>query len=131
MDSFMGDISDSITKVINTIQTWKETYLSAIRDMMAANEKWNLSSYEVPAGYSSWEDYFKDHPPEIDWNWTPSYTGKAGGEYRGYMVGNASNSGTNSSGGSIRDTDVTPNDDDNTTTTGWRKRKPLDYLTRD
>lgn len=131
MDSFMGDISDSITKVINTIQTWKETYLSAIRDMMVANEKWNLSSYEVPAGYSSWEDYFKDHPPEIDWNWTPSYTGEAGGEYRGYMVGNASNSGTNSSGGSIRDTDVIPNDDDNTTTTGWRKRKPLDYLTRD
>lgn len=38
MDSFMEDISDSITKVIDTIQTWKETYLSAIRDMMAANE---------------------------------------------------------------------------------------------
>lgn len=131
MNSFMEDISDSITKVINTIQTWKETYLSAIRDMMAANEKWNLSSYEVPAGYSSWEDYFKDHPPEIDWDWTPSYTGEAGGEYRGYMVGNESNSWTNSSGGSIRDTDVTPNDDDTTTTTGWRKRKPLDYLTRD
>ena len=116
MDSFMEDISDSITKVINTIQTWKETYLSAIRDMMAANEKWNLSSYEVPAGYDSWEDYFKEHPPEIDWDWKPSYTGEAGGEYRGYMVGNASNSGTNSSGGSIRDTDVIPNDDDNTTT---------------
>lgn len=96
MDSFMGDISDSITKVINTIQTWKETYLSAIRDMMAANEKWNLSSYEVPAGYDSWEDYFKEHPPEIDWDWKPSYTGEAGGEYRGYMVGNESNSGTSS-----------------------------------
>ena len=98
MDSFMGDISDSITKVINTIQTWKETYLSAIRDMMTANEKWNLSSYEVPAGYSSWEDYFKEHPPEIDWDWKPSYTGEAGGEYRGYMVGNESNSGTSSGG---------------------------------
>lgn len=106
MDSFMGDISDSITKVINTIQTWKETYLSAIRDMMAANEKWNLSSYEVPAGYSSWEDYFKDHPPEIDWNWTPSYTGEAGGEYRGYMVGNESNSGTSSSGGNTNTSSI-------------------------
>ena len=108
MDSFMGDISDSITKVIDTIQTWKETYLSAIRDMMAANEKWNLSSYEVPAGYSSWEDYFKDHPPEIDWNWTPSYTGEAGGEYRGYMVGNASNSGTSGGSGSNTNTPKTP-----------------------
>lgn len=106
MDSFMGDISDSITKVINTIQTWKETYLSAIRDMMAANEKWNLSSYEVPAGYSSWEDYFKDHPPEIDWNWTPSYTGEAGGEYRGYMVGNESNSGTSNSGGNTNTSSI-------------------------
>lgn len=106
MDSFMGDISDSITKVIDTIQTWKETYLSAIRDMMAANEKWNLSSYEVPAGYSSWEDYFKDHPPEIDWNWTPSYTGEAGGEYRGYMVGNESNSGTSSSGGNTNTSSI-------------------------
>lgn len=131
MDSFMEDISDSITKVIDTIQTWKETYLSAIRDMMAANEKWNLSSYEVPAGYSSWEDYFKDHPPEIDWNWTPSYTGEAGGEYRGYMVGNESNSGTSSSGGSIINTNVTPNDDGDITTANWKKRKPFDYLTRD
>ena len=103
MDSFMGDISDSITKVINTIQTWKETYLSAIRDMMAANEKWNLSSYEVPAGYDSWEDYFKEHPPEIDWDWKPSYTGEAGGEYRGYMVGNESNSGTSGSSGNAND----------------------------
>ena len=108
MDSFMGDISDSITKVIDTIQTWKETYLNAIRDMMAANEKWNLSSYEVPAGYSSWEDYFKDHPPEIDWDWTPSYTGEAGGEYRGYMVGNESNSGTSDSGGSPKNPPKTP-----------------------
>lgn len=107
MDSFMGDISDSITKVINTIQTWKETYLSAIRDMMAANEKWNLSSYEVPAGYSSWEDYFKDHPPEIDQNWIPSYTGEAGGEYRGYMIGNASNSGTSGGSGSNTNTPKT------------------------
>jgi hypothetical protein len=108
MDSFMGDISDSITKVIDTIQTWKETYLNAIRDMMAANEKWNLSSYEVPAGYSSWEDYFKDHPPEIDWDWTPSYTGEAGGEYRGYMIGNESNSGTSDSGGSPKNPPKTP-----------------------
>lgn len=108
MDSFMEDISDSITKVIDTIQTWKETYLSAIRDMMAANEKWNLSSYEVPAGYDSWEDYFKDHPPEIDWDWTPSYTGEAGGEYRGYMVGNESNSWTNSSGGGPKNPPKTP-----------------------
>jgi hypothetical protein len=75
---------------------------------MAANEKWNLSSYEVPAGYSSWEDYFKDHPPEIDWNWTPSYTGEAGGEYRGYMVGNASNSGTSGGSGSNTNTPKTP-----------------------
>lgn len=103
MDSFMEDISDSITKVINTIQTWKETYLSAIRDMMAANEKWNLSSYEVPAGYDSWEDYFKEHPPEIDWDWKPSYTGEAGGEYRGYMVGNESNSGTSGGSGNADD----------------------------
>ena len=103
MDSFMEDISDSITKVIDTIQTWKETYLSAIRDMMAANEKWNLSSYEVPAGYDSWEDYFKEHPPEIDWDWKPSYTGEAGGEYRGYMVGNESNSGTSGSSGNAND----------------------------
>lgn len=106
MDSFMGDISDSITKVINTIQTWKETYLSAIRDMMAANEKWNLSSYEVPAGYDSWEDYFKEHPPEIDWDWKPSYTGEAGGEYRGYMIGNESNSGTSSSGGNTNTSSI-------------------------
>lgn len=106
MDSFMEDISDSITKVINTIQTWKETYLSAIRDMMAANEKWNLSSYEVPAGYDSWEDYFKEHPPEIDWDWKPSYTGEAGGEYRGYMVGNESNSGTSSSGGNTNTSSI-------------------------
>ena len=106
MDSFMGDISDSITKVIDTIQTWKETYLSAIRDMMAANEKWNLSSYEVPAGYDSWEDYFKEHPPEIDWDWKPSYTGEAGGEYRGYMVGNESNSGTSSSGGNTNTSSI-------------------------
>ncbi|MCI7444702.1 MAG: hypothetical protein MSA89_16765 [Clostridium sp.] len=105
MDSFMGDISDSITKVIDTIQTWKETYLSAIRDMMAANEKWNLSSYEVPAGYDSWEDYFKEHPPEIDWDWKPSYTGEAGGEYRGYMVGNESNSGTSGGSGNADDSD--------------------------
>ena len=108
MDSFMGDISDSITKVINTIQTWKETYLSAIRDMMAANEKWNLSSYEVPAGYDSWEDYFKEHPPEIDWDWKPSYTGEAGGEYRGYMVGNESNSGTSGGSGNADDSDKKP-----------------------
>lgn len=106
MDSFMEDISDSITKVINTIQTWKETYLSAIRDMMAANEKWNLSSYEVPAGYDNWEDYFKEHPPEIDWDWKPSYTGEAGGEYRGYMVGNESNSGTSSSGGNTNTSSI-------------------------
>lgn len=106
MDSFMEDISDSITKVINTIQTWKETYLSAIRDMMAANEKWNLSSYEVPAGYDSWEDYFKEHPPEIDWDWKPSYTGEAGGEYRGYMIGNESNSGTSSSGGNTNTSSI-------------------------
>ena len=106
MDSFMGDISDSITKVINTIQTWKETYLSAIKDMMAANEKWNLSSYEVPAGYDSWEDYFKEHPPEIDWDWKPSYTGEAGGEYRGYMVGNESNSGTSGSGGNTNTSSI-------------------------
>lgn len=106
MDSFMGDISDSITKVIDTIQTWKETYLSAIRDMMAANEKWNLSSYEVPAGYDSWEDYFREHPPEIDWDWKPSYTGEAGGEYRGYMVGNESNSGTSSSGGNTNTSSI-------------------------
>lgn len=105
MDSFMEDISDSITKVIDTIQTWKETYLSAIRDMMAANEKWNLSSYEVPAGYDSWEDYFKEHPPEIDWDWKPSYTGEAGGEYRGYMVGNESNSGTSGGSGNADDSD--------------------------
>lgn len=106
MDSFMEDISDSITKVINTIQTWKETYLSAIRDMIAANEKWNLSSYEVPAGYDNWEDYFKEHPPEIDWDWKPSYTGEAGGEYRGYMVGNESNSGTSSSGGNTNTSSI-------------------------
>lgn len=106
MDSFMEDISDSITKVIDTIQTWKETYLSAIRDMMAANEKWNLSSYEVPAGYDSWEDYFKEHPPEIDWDWKPSYTGEAGGEYRGYMVGNESNSGTSGSGGNTNTSSI-------------------------
>ena len=108
MDSFMEDISDSITKVIDTIQTWKETYLSAIRDMMAANEKWNLSSYEVPAGYDSWEDYFKEHPPEIDWDWKPSYTGEAGGEYRGYMVGNESNSGTSGGSGNADDSDKKP-----------------------
>ena len=70
---------------MQTTQSWKETYLSAIKEMMAANETWNLASYEIPDGYSSWEDYYKDHPSEIDWDWQPTYTGKKEGEYRGYM----------------------------------------------
>lgn len=85
MDTYTEEIRQSIIKVMQTTQSWKETYLSAIKEMMAANETWNLASYEIPDGYSSWEDYYKDHPSEIDWDWQPTYTGKKEGEYRGYM----------------------------------------------
>lgn len=103
MDTYTEEIRQSIIKVMQTTQSWKETYLSAIKEMMAANETWNLASYEIPDGYSSWEDYYKDHPSEIDWDWKPTYTGKASGEYRGYMWADVipvlSSGGSGGSGG--------------------------------
>ena len=103
MDTYTEEIRQSIIKVMQTTQSWKEAYLSAIKEMMAANETWNLASYEIPDGYNSWEDYYKDHPSEIDWDWKPTYTGKADGEYRGYMWADVipvlSSGGSGGSGG--------------------------------